>query len=57
MARNQSGAAPRRRAPPTRSSPDRFRAVLNVLMTVVVMPVGGSTGRAFDPNRVRVTWR
>jgi DNA invertase Pin-like site-specific DNA recombinase len=40
-----------------RLSPDRFRAVLGVLMTVVVMPVGGTTGRAFDPRRVKIKWK
>jgi len=30
--------------------------VLDVLLTVVVMPVG-KHGRKFNPERVRVTWR
>lgn len=39
-----------------RLSPDRFRAVLDVLMTVTVMPVGKS-GKEFKPERVKVEWR
>jgi DNA invertase Pin-like site-specific DNA recombinase len=37
-------------------SPDRFRAVLDVLMTVTISPVGRS-GRVFNPQRVQVDWR
>lgn len=37
-------------------SPDRFRTVLDVLMTVTVMPVGRG-GRVFNPERVRVDWK
>jgi hypothetical protein len=37
-------------------SPDRFRAVLDVLMEISVAPVGKS-GRVFNPQRVQVTWR
>jgi len=37
-------------------SPDRFRAVLNVLATIVVLPVG-RCGRVFNPERVQVNWR
>lgn len=37
-------------------SPDRFRAVLDVLAEVVVMPVGKS-GKVFNPERVQVNWR
>lgn len=37
-------------------SPDRFRAVMEVLMTVSVAPVGKS-GRVFNPERVQVNWR
>jgi DNA invertase Pin-like site-specific DNA recombinase len=37
-------------------SPDRFRAVLGVLATVTVAPVGKS-GRVFNPERVQVVWR
>ncbi|HTZ14456.1 MAG TPA: recombinase family protein [Mycobacterium sp.] len=37
-------------------SPDRFRAVVDVLMTVTVAPVGKS-GRVFNPDRVQVNWR
>lgn len=37
-------------------SPDRFRAVLDVLMTVTVDPVGKS-GKDFKTERVRVVWR
>jgi len=37
-------------------SADRFRAVVEVLMTVTVVPVGKS-GRVFNPERVRVNWR
>jgi hypothetical protein len=37
-------------------SPDRFRAVVEVLMTVSVAPVGKG-GRVFNPERVQVNWR
>jgi DNA invertase Pin-like site-specific DNA recombinase len=37
-------------------SPDRFRAVLDVLMTVTVVPVGKG-GHVFNPERVQVVWR
>jgi DNA invertase Pin-like site-specific DNA recombinase len=37
-------------------SPDRFRAVLGVLATVIVAPVGKS-GKVFNPERVQVNWR
>lgn len=37
-------------------SPDRFRAVVDVLMTATVAPVGKS-GRVFNPERVQVNWR
>jgi hypothetical protein len=37
-------------------SPDRFRAVVEVLMSVSVAPVGKS-GRVFNPERVQVNWR
>jgi hypothetical protein len=37
-------------------SADRFRAVLNVLMEVTVLPVGKG-GKEFKPERVRVVWR
>lgn len=37
-------------------SPDRFRAVLDVLAEVTVEPKGKS-GNRFDPARVQVTWR
>ena len=39
-----------------RLSPDRFRAVLDVLATITVAPVGKS-GRVFNPDRVQVNWR
>ena len=39
-----------------RLSPDRFRAVLAVLATVTVAPVGKG-GRVFNPERVQVNWR
>ncbi len=39
-----------------RLSPDRFRAVLDVLATVTVAPVGKS-GKIFNPERVQVVWR
>jgi DNA invertase Pin-like site-specific DNA recombinase len=38
-------------------SPDRFRAVLDVLMTVTALPVGTGRGRVFNPERVQVSWR
>jgi DNA invertase Pin-like site-specific DNA recombinase len=37
-------------------SPDRFRAVLDVLATITVAPVGKS-GKIFNPERVQVNWR
>ena len=37
-------------------SPDRLRAVMNVLMTVTVMPVGKGS-HVFNPRRVQVEWR
>jgi hypothetical protein len=37
-------------------SPDRLRAVIDVLMTVTVAPVGKG-GRVFNPERVQVNWR
>ena len=37
-------------------SPDRFRAVLDVLMEITVLPTGKS-GRVFNPERVQVDWR
>ncbi|MGH3634341.1 MAG: recombinase family protein, partial [Mycobacterium sp.] len=37
-------------------SADRFRAVVDVLMTVNVAPVGKG-GHVFNPERVTVTWR
>ena len=37
-------------------SPDRYRAVLDVLLTVTIAPVG-KAGRAFRPERVQVAWR
>lgn len=36
-------------------TPDRYRAVLDVLMTVTVMPVG-KAGSTFNPDRVVVEW-
>jgi hypothetical protein len=36
-------------------SPDRFRAVMALLMKVTVMPKGKS-GNQFDPDRVKVEW-
>jgi hypothetical protein len=37
-------------------SPDRFRAVVDVLLTATVAPVGKS-GRMFNPERLQVNWR
>jgi DNA invertase Pin-like site-specific DNA recombinase len=37
-------------------SPDRFRAVLGVLATITVSPVGKG-GKVFNPERVQVNWR
>ena len=37
-------------------SPDRLRAAIGVLMTVVVAPVGKG-GHVFNPERVQVNWR
>ncbi|QFS91144.1 hypothetical protein FIV07_10300 [Mycobacterium sp. THAF192] len=39
-----------------RLTPDRYRAVLAVLMDVTVLPVGKG-GRTFKPERVKVVWR
>lgn len=39
-----------------RLSPDRVRAVLDVLMTVTVAPVGKG-GHVFNSERVQVNWR
>ena len=38
-------------------SPDRFRAVLDVLLEVAIAPVGKSNGPTFNPERVQVGWR
>lgn len=42
-------------------SPDRLRAIINMLMEVTVMPVGkghrAADGVRFDPERVQVAWR
>ena len=43
-----------------RLSPDRLRAVLDVLATLTVLPVGKGHrvgGERFDPQRVQVDWR
>ncbi len=40
-----------------RLSPDRLRAVLAVLGTVTVAPVGKGGGRVFNPRRVQPKWR
>lgn len=37
-------------------SPDRLRAVIEVLMTVTVAPVGKGY-RVFNPDRVDVVWK
>ncbi len=37
-------------------SPDRLRAVFELLMTITVLPVGKG-GRVFDPDRVDVRWK
>ena len=37
-------------------SPDRLRAVIDVLMTATVLPVGKG-GHVFNPERVQVNWR
>jgi len=37
-------------------TPDRFRSVLDVLVTITVEPVG-KVGRVFIPERVKVQWR
>jgi DNA invertase Pin-like site-specific DNA recombinase len=37
-------------------SPDRFRAVVDVLMTVSVAPVG-KIGKNFNPERIKVVWK
>lgn len=37
-------------------SPDRFRAVMDVLAEITIAPVGKS-GKIFNPERVQVVWR
>ena len=37
-------------------TPDRFRAVIDVLVEITVLPVGKG-GNTFKPERIRVTWR
>jgi hypothetical protein len=37
-------------------SPDRLRAMIDVLMTVTVAPVGKGY-RVFNPDRVDVVWK
>jgi cytochrome c-type biogenesis protein CcmH/NrfG len=37
-------------------SPDRFRAVMSLLMNVTIVPTDRSTGNRFDPKRVQVEW-
>ena len=37
-------------------SPDRFRAVIGLLMTVTILPVGKGS-HVFNPERVKVSWR
>ncbi len=36
-------------------TPDRYRAVLGLLATVTVLPVGKG-GHAFDPDRIDLAW-
>lgn len=36
---------------------DRKRAVIDLLMTVVILPVGQGNHREFDPHTVRIDWR
>jgi hypothetical protein len=36
-------------------SPDRFRAIVSVVMTPTVMPVGKG-GHTFDPDRLKPNW-
>lgn len=38
-------------------SPDRFRAVLDVLADITINPVGKNGGRVFNPERCQVVWR
>jgi hypothetical protein len=40
----------------TQLSPDRFRAVVDLLLTITVAPVGKG-GHVFNPERVELTWR
>ena len=37
--------------------PDRYRAIVDLLMEVTLLPVGHGGGNTFDPERVQVTWR
>ncbi len=37
-------------------APDRFRSVMDLLLTVTVAPVGKS-GKVFNPERVQVDWK
>jgi len=38
-------------------TPDRFRAVLDVLVVVTIAPVGKGGGHVFNPERVQANWR
>jgi hypothetical protein len=38
-------------------TPDRFRAVLDVLVVVTIAPVGKGGGHMFNPERVQANWR
>jgi DNA invertase Pin-like site-specific DNA recombinase len=37
-------------------TPDRFRAVMGLLIKVTVSPIGKHGGNRFDPSRVRIDW-
>ncbi|MGO9156782.1 MAG: recombinase family protein, partial [Mycobacterium sp.] len=39
-----------------RLDPDRQRAVINVLMTATILPVGKRGRVPFDPERIAIEW-
>jgi DNA invertase Pin-like site-specific DNA recombinase len=41
----------------TRLDPDRQRAIINVMLTATVMPVGKRGRQPFDPERIKIEWR
>ncbi len=41
----------------TRLDPDRQRAIINVMMTATILPVGKRGRQPFDPERIAIEWR